>query len=103
MGMADADAESVDEGVPATSVTPLEKEAAPDSTIIVDQCHVGEDVEGGTKAPRDNQDETVAAKLTLDPLRESDNTPLRKKLGRMQLSTQACRTTPYSSLESLAI
>jgi len=75
-GMADGDAESVDEDVPAISVIPVEKEAAPDSTISVDQCHVGEDVEDGADAPWDIPDETVAEKAAVDPLGESDNTPL---------------------------
>jgi hypothetical protein len=60
--MADGDAESVDEDVPAISVIPVEKEAAPDSTISVDQCHVGEDVEDGADAPWDIPDETAASK-----------------------------------------
>lgn len=73
-GMADGDAESVDEDVPAISVIPVEKEAALDSTIPVDQCHVDEDVEDGANAPRDKPDETIAEEAA--PLVESDNTPL---------------------------
>jgi hypothetical protein len=75
-GMADGDAESVDEDVPVISVIPVEKEAAPDSTISVDQYYVGEDVEDGVDAPWDILDETVAENAAVDPLRESDNTPL---------------------------
>lgn len=74
-GIVDSDTKSVDEGVPAISVIPIKKEAAPDSTISVDQCHVGEDVEDGTNAPRDKPDETVAENSAIDPLRGSD-TPL---------------------------
>jgi len=78
--MADGDAESIDEGVPAISVIPIENEAAPDSTISVDQCHVGADVEDGTNARRDELDEAIAEKSAVDPLRESD-TPLLQVKG----------------------
>ena len=63
-GLVDGDAESVDEGVPAISVIPVEKEAEPDSTISVDQCHVGEDVEDGANALRDKPNETVAEEFS---------------------------------------
>ena len=72
----DGDAESVDEGVPVISVIPVEKETGPDSTISVDQCHVGKDDEDGANTPRDKPNETVAEKSAVDPLGESDNTPL---------------------------
>lgn len=73
MALVDGDAESVDEGDPVISVITVEKETGADSTISVDQCHVGKDVED---APRDKPNETVAEKLTVDPFGESDNTPL---------------------------
>jgi hypothetical protein len=71
--MADGDAELVDEDVPAISVISIEKEAVLDSTISVDQCYIGEDVEDGVDAPWDIPDETVAEKAAVDPLKESDN------------------------------
>src|SRR6266536_1855529 len=43
--LVDGDAESVKEGVLAIRVTPVEKEAGPDSTISVDRRHMGKDVE----------------------------------------------------------
>ncbi len=49
----------VDEGVPAISVIPVEKEAVLDSTILVDECYVGADVEDGANTPRDELDATV--------------------------------------------
>ena len=55
---------------------PVEKEATPDSTISVDLCHVGEDVEDGVNVLRDKPDETIAEKAAVNPLGESDNTPL---------------------------
>jgi hypothetical protein len=75
-GMADSDAELVDEDVPVIGVRPVEKEAALDSTILVDLYYVGEDVEDGANTPRDKPDETVAKKAAVNPLGESDNTPL---------------------------
>jgi hypothetical protein len=36
MGIADSDAKSVNKGVPAISVIPIKKKAAPDSIILVD-------------------------------------------------------------------
>ncbi len=59
----------VDEGVPAISVIPVEKEATLDSTMLVDQCYVGRDVEDGANAPRDELDATIAENSAVDPLR----------------------------------
>ena len=81
--LVDGDAESVDEGVPVIGVIPVEKETGPDSTISVDQCHVGNDYEDGANTPRDKPNETVAEKSAVDLLGESDNTPLREPDGTL--------------------
>jgi hypothetical protein len=74
--LGDGDAESVEEGVPAISVTPVEKEAGPDSTIWVDQCHVCNDGKDGVNAPADKPIETLAQKSAVNQLVGSDSTPL---------------------------
>jgi len=57
-------------------VTLAGKEAGSESTILVDQCHVGEDAEDGANTPKDKPMETVAQKSAVDPLGELDRTPL---------------------------
>jgi hypothetical protein len=72
-GMADSNIELVDEDVPAISIIPIKKKAILDSTISVDQCHVGEDIEDGIDAPWDKLDETIVKKAAVDLFRELDN------------------------------
>ena len=69
----DSNTELVDEDVLVISVIPIKKEAILDSTISVDLCYIGEDVEDSVNAPRDKLDETIAKKAAVNLLRESDN------------------------------
>lgn len=62
----DGDAESVDEDDPVISMIP---ETEPDSTISVDQWHVGKDADDGASTSRDKSNEAV------DLLRGPESTP----------------------------
>ena len=68
------DTDSFGEDVWARRVTSVETEVRSDSTITVNQCHVGKEVEIGANAPKDKTIETVEPQeLAVDALKESDN------------------------------
>ena len=69
------DTDSFVEDVWARRVTSVEMEVRSDSTITVNQCHVGKEVEVVANAPKDKTIETVEPQeSTVDALKESDNT-----------------------------
>jgi hypothetical protein len=69
------DADSFVEDVWARRVTSVETEVISDSTVTVNQCHVGKEVEVGTNVIKDKAIEIVEPqKLAVDALKELDNT-----------------------------
>jgi hypothetical protein len=71
----DGDTDSFVEDVQARRVTSVETEVRSDSTITVNQCHVGKEVEVGANVPKDKTIEIVEPqKSAVDALMESDYT-----------------------------
>jgi hypothetical protein len=69
------DTDSFVEDVLARRMTSVETEVRSDSTITVNQCHLGKEVEVVANAPKDKTIGTVESqKSAVDALRESDNT-----------------------------
>jgi hypothetical protein len=70
--LVDSDTDLFVEDVQARRVTSVETEVGSDSTITVNQCHVGKEVEVGANVPKDKTFETVEPqKSAVDALTES--------------------------------
>jgi hypothetical protein len=100
--LVDSDTDSFVGDVWARRVTSVETEVGSDSTITINQCHVGKEVKVSVNALKDKTIETVEPqKSAVDALKESDSTPAVGLRESDSTTVDVPRESDYTNVDAL--